>query len=552
MSELEVRHAVDEVSLQLLGPVRLSRGGRDLAAGPPQRRAVLALLALAGGQPVGRTEICAALWPVRAPAAAWNVVQTHIKNLRQVLEPGRRRRARSVLLPSVGSGYALRLVPSAVDALRFRVLVGRARRARRVDDRGELRRAAGEALRLWRPPLPDVPGLGEHVSVTTLVSEQRLVLGWYADVMIRDGRGEEVLTAVEEDARRHPLDEQAQARLLRLYAALGRRADGVQTYHVVRTRLRDELAIGPGVELSALYRELIRHEGGRVRGPSSGGPPVAPSPPPASPSQLPARPAHFVGRAEELRRLDRATWRQSAGPVLLVIQGPAGVGKSALALQWAHRVAGRFTDGQLYANVAASAGPAEVLRNFLDALRCPTVGGRAGLDALAATYRSALASRRLVIVLDDVRGPGEVRPLLPGSGPSVVVVTTREPLGELLVECRSTQVRLGPLPPAEALDFVRRLGLPQPGSAGRGGPGRAVSTGSGASAGAADGSGGARAAATEGAGGGAAIAYASRMRGLLSQHPEPAAALVAIAVAGGLAPGRAARLVAGLLDRKRG
>ncbi|MBY8872671.1 winged helix-turn-helix domain-containing protein [Micromonospora sp. PLK6-60] len=524
MSELQVRHASDEVSLEMLGPLRLRRGGEELAVGPPQRRAVLALLALAGGQPIGRDELCAALWPVRPPTAAANVLQTHVKNLRRVLEPWRPRRAGSVLLPSVGPGYALRVPRAAVDALRFRALVAAARAARVAGDRERLRREAGAALRLWRRPLPDVPALAGHGRVAALVTEWRQVLGWYADEAIRADRGDEVLTTVEQDAGRHPLDERAQARLLRLYCAVGRRADAVASYHLARRRLRDELGIDPGPELAGAYRELLR-----CRGPVRAAPGGAPAPG-VPPAQLPPRPAEFVGRAAELRRLDLATAAPvaAAEPVLLVVEGPAGVGKSALALQWAHRGLGRFPDGQLYANLGSTAaGPAEVLRNFLRALGLPEVAERTScLDGLASAYRSAVAGRRLLVVLDDVRDPAQVPPLLPGRGPSVVALTTREPIGGPLVVHRGERVPLGPLSPEEAVALVRRLDArqrrPAPGE-----PAVPVA--------------GDRPVVGEPTpGGAAAVAYAWSMRSLLSRHPEPASALVTVAVAGGLPPDRAA------------
>ncbi|MGC4895995.1 BTAD domain-containing putative transcriptional regulator [Micromonospora sp. DT31] len=518
MSVQQVVCASGEVSLQLLGPLRLRRGSEELAAGPPQRRAVLALLALAGGQPMTRDELCAALWPDRPPTAAANVLQTHVKHLRRVLEPWRPRRARSALLPSVGSGYALRVPRTAVDALRFRDLVAGARAARLAGDRERLRREAGAALRLWRRPLPDVPALAGHVRVAVLVAEWRQVLGWYSDEVIRADRGEEVLTAVEQDAGRHPLDEGAQARLVRLYGAVGRRADAVASYHVARRRLGEELGIDPGPELSDAYRDVLRCRDSVTR--------VAAPVPAAVPAQLPPRPADFVGRAAELRRLDLAVAPVTglAEPVLLVVEGPAGVGKSALVLHWAQRSVDRFPDGQLYANLAASgSGPVEVLRNFLRALGLPEAAEQTTcLDGLSAAYRSAIAGRRLLIVLDDVCDPAQVAPLLPGGGPSVVAVTTREPIGGPLVVHRGERVPVGPLSPAEAVDLVGRLNARQRWTAADPAPEAEPVVGE----------------PTPGTA--AVMAYAWSMRALLSHHPEPASALVAVAVAGGLPRERAA------------
>src|SRR5262249_57976827 len=156
---------------------------------------------------------------------------------------------------------------------------------------------------------------------------------------------------------------------------------------------------------------------------------------------LPKAPVAFTGRARELARLTEAPTAgldpaepaaERVGAVVIsAIAGTAGVGKTALAVHWAHQVADRFPDGQLYVNLrgfdpaGAAMDPAEAVRGFLDALGVPVAGIPVGADAQAALYRSVLAGRRMLVVLDNARDPGQVRPLLPATPGGLVLVTSR-------------------------------------------------------------------------------------------------------------------------------
>ncbi|MCO1653684.1 BTAD domain-containing putative transcriptional regulator [Pseudonocardia humida] len=263
--------------IQLLGAVRAARDA-ELDAGPPQRRAVLAVLALAGGHPVTRDELTAALWPEGCPPRATNIIQTHVKHLRQVFEPDRPSRSASALLPALGAAYALRVGPAEVDALRFRALVTQARGARGTGDRTRFWLAAGEAVRMWRPPAPDLPLLLGHPRLLTLVAEWHAVLSWYVDAALERGCVDEVLPVLEEQARDCPLDERVQARLLRAYRAVGRRDAAFAAFERVRQDLAGELGVDPCPELAAAHLALLHDD--------------AP-PPPARPAPVVAsRPAH--------------------------------------------------------------------------------------------------------------------------------------------------------------------------------------------------------------------------------------------------------------------
>jgi DNA-binding SARP family transcriptional activator len=249
--------------IQLLGPVRVWRDGVEVTPAPAQQRAVLAVLALAVGRPVRRERLVVALWADQPPRTAWNVVQTHVKRLRSALEPGRQPRAPSAVLPRVGDGYALRVDPECVDLARFRRLAGAARDRRGAGDNAGAWALLDEALALWQAePLADVPPLADRPVAAALAEERWQALGWYGEAALALGRAAETLPSVEEAALARPLDERAQARLVRAYHAVGRRADAFATYHETRRRLAETLGVDPGPDLRRAHEAVLR-EGGR-------------------------------------------------------------------------------------------------------------------------------------------------------------------------------------------------------------------------------------------------------------------------------------------------
>ncbi|WP_170318794.1 AfsR/SARP family transcriptional regulator, partial [Allorhizocola rhizosphaerae] len=419
------------VLIQVLGTIRAWRDAEELDLGPAAQRAVLGLLALACGQPLGRNEIAAGLWPDRRPpASAANVIQTYVKNLRRVLEPGRARRAASTVLRQIGDGYALY---APTDLLRFRTLSN-------AD-------SLEEALALWQgPPLADVPVLAAHPRVLALVDERHAALARYGELMLNSGRAAEGLSALEEAAEAQPLNEAWQALLIRAYQAAGRRSQAFAIFHEVRRRLVDELGVDPGLELMQAHASLLRHDSGAD---AMG----------LVPAQLPADVPHFVGRSSELSQLD------SVPGGVVVVSGPPGVGKTALAVRWAHRIADRFPDGQLYLNLrgfdpgGVVMDRADAMRWFLDALGVPAERVPSTVDAQAALYRSRIAGRRMLIVLDNARDAEQVRPLLPGTPGCLVLVTSRNQLASLVAAEGARPLPLDLLGSAAARDLLaQRIG----------------------------------------------------------------------------------------------
>ncbi|OLB77016.1 MAG: hypothetical protein AUI14_17385 [Actinobacteria bacterium 13_2_20CM_2_71_6] len=443
----------EALAVELFGPVRLWHGSREVPVRPGQQRALLALLALAAGRPVGRAAIEETLWNRDRPVGAWNVVQTHVKRLRAALEPERAARTSSLLLPRAGDGYRLRLPPDGVDLHRFGSLTQRGRDAQRG---GRQQRAFAwfrEAFAQWQAdPVADVPLLAEHSTVTAAVERRWTAISWYTEAALALGRAADVIALAEEAARANPLDERAQATLIRLYQALGRRDTAFTTFRDTRERLVDSLGVDPGRELSEAYRQVLRAPADAATEPA--GPDV--------PRQLPADTADFTGRREEVRRLrdllTTAATRTGGPATVVTLTGMGGIGKTTLAAHVGHRVAGAYPDGQLYVWLRGATGapvpPVDVLGTVLRDLGVTGSAVPNGVDDRARLYRSRIAGRRMLLVFDDAANEAQLRPLLPGTAGCAVVVTSRYRLDAL---AGAQHIDLGLLDRGEAVALLHRL-----------------------------------------------------------------------------------------------
>jgi DNA-binding SARP family transcriptional activator/tetratricopeptide (TPR) repeat protein len=443
---------------QLLGPLRAWYDDIEVDLGPPARRAVLGLLVLAGGEPISRSELVDALWGERPPASVANVLQTHVKHLRRLLEPGRPAQQPSVLLPHVGGGYAIRADLVDSDLIGFRRLIGLAGVAEREGDTRQAAALLGEAVRLWRgQPLADIPSLAGHPKLVGLSAERRHTVTRFGEAMIAIGAAEDALPALGEAAAEQPLDEWAHATLIDANRAAGRRSAAFTVYHGIRARLADELGVSPGPKLSAAYLALLHDDV------TTGAPADDPSRTEV-PAQLPADVVDFSGRVDELLELDGllpSTDGEASVP-LVVISGSAGVGKTALAVHWAHRIRHRYPDGQLYANLRGHArqGPAqpiEILAAFLFSLGIPPDRAPLDVETAAALLRTSLAGRRVLIILDNAGGADQIRPLLPGNNDCLVLVTARERMVGLVARNGARHLVLDVLSRADALDLLDRV-----------------------------------------------------------------------------------------------
>lgn len=462
--------------IQLLGPVRAWYADDEIELGGPRQRALFGLLALAGGQPLGRAELIHVLWYDRPPASAANVIQTHVKHLRRLLDPHRRPHSPSPVLPSIGDGYALHIGGDAVDVTRFRQLVAAARGHASTPARPAVTLLA-EALSLWQgTPLADVPALATHPWVAGLHNERQAAVAHYGELMIAAGNAVEALPAIEEAAARQPLDEAVQALLVRAYQAAGRPARAFETYHQTRLRLAEELGVDPGPHLVAAHHSLLQSSPSPDPKPApAGSPPPAPTSAPATPStmesagptprQLPADVYGFTGRSRELSQLDTllaSSEDGSSSALIAAVSGSPGVGKTALAVHWAHRVSHRFPDGQLYVDLrgyeaGSPMSTGDALARLLAAVGVPGSAIPPDLDERAARWRTAAAGRRLLVMLDDVASVDQVRLLLPGTPSCMVLVTSRDTLGGLVALQGARRLPVDLLSLDESVTLLRTL-----------------------------------------------------------------------------------------------
>ncbi|WP_030674786.1 BTAD domain-containing putative transcriptional regulator [Streptomyces rimosus] len=464
------------MDFSLLGPISVTTGSGELALGPAKRRSVLALLLLQPNTTVPLEQLIDSLWEDEPPEHARTVVQGHVSRLRATLAGGGAE-AYGIELATHGSAYLLRLPEELIDAHRFGELVALARPEGAPGDAVPLLR---EALGLWRgPALTGTVTSPPFAAAAHALEEQRLTA---TEALARAhsalGEHEQAAAVLYTAAVNNPLREGMVAELMQALFRTGRQSDAMEWFHRTRRLLDEELGVGPGARLKRAYEEILRAEGaggnakdttraaggGRtptrtaggaaapvdprvstpvdprvpaqaVRGPAAADTPSGRS---SAPRLLPRPPARFLGREQQLAALSAVV--RSAVPgesPLAVVTGPAGVGKTACAVQWSHAYAEAFPDGQLFAdlrgfNEGAAAEPVEILRDFLLALGTPPDRVPTSAQSASALFRSLVAGRRLLVVLDNAQSSAQVRPLLPGGEHCVTVVTSRSRLDGLV------------------------------------------------------------------------------------------------------------------------
>ncbi|MEU2792368.1 BTAD domain-containing putative transcriptional regulator [Streptomyces sp. NPDC007100] len=465
--------------LTVLGPVRVWRDGIELTLGPPKQRALLALLLVRAGQPVSLSEMVDVLWGPAPPKSAANVVHRHVGSIRRLLGEGGPAGVAGGILVRGAGGYRVDVDAGALDLLRFRQLAGQARRAAAAGSPGRSVELFLQALELWQGPVAaGVPeGIRAHPAFVAVDQEYPAAVKEAAEAAWERGDPEQAVPVLRQAADRYPLDEALQARLMRALAATGRQAEALEAHRTLRSRLKEELGIDPGREVRAVHEQMLR-QGSPILPVSPATPPPVPRTPGlrsgVRPAQLPSDLPFFTGRRAELTRTRELLAVPAGEPgmhesppalVISAIGGMAGIGKTTLAVHWAHQVAHHFPDGQLYANLrgfdpaGSVTSSGEALRAFLHALGVPPTGIPAGVDAQAALYRSLLSGRRMLVLLDNVRDSAHARPLLPGTPGCLVIVTSRSRLDGLIVADGARPLPLGLMSKADAREaLARRLG----------------------------------------------------------------------------------------------
>ncbi|WP_326796907.1 transcriptional regulator [Streptomyces sp. NBC_01808] len=473
--------------LRLLGPVEL-RGadGRLYALGPPQQRCVLAVLAMSPGRPVMVEMLIRHAWHDESADVARDALYSYVSRLRRLLRQASGEDPDVPVLRRGDGGYVLDIAPESVDLLRARALAGKGRSERAGDPERALQ-LLGEATALWRgTPLAGLRGQWAEQVRTGLERERVTLLTERYDLELELGRHAESVAGLSAEVVEHPLAEPLAGQLMLALYRSGRQADALQVYARARRSLVEEIGEEPGPELRRLHEQILRRSPGLDQGPDPQAPPSEeqkPGVPPAGaeepkapplaalpairPAQLPPDVAGFTGRETYLCRLERllpVAGEVSSGAAISAVVGTAGVGKTALALHWGHRVADRFPDGQLYVNLRGFAAadsptePAEALRGFLQALRIPDSQIPEGTDARTGLFRSLLTGRRILVILDNARDADQVLPLLPGASGCATLITSRRQLPDLVAATGADQIVLEPFSTEEARQLlVRRL-----------------------------------------------------------------------------------------------
>jgi DNA-binding SARP family transcriptional activator len=498
-----------QVSFRILGPLEIRAGQAWTGIQAPKWRALLAVLLLQPGELVSTGRLIDELWGEQPPATAANLVSVYVHRLRRLLgEPSGQDRGTSggCELITRPPGYQLRLAPGSLDADRFAALAADGRRELAAGNPERAAAQLGEALGLWRGrALADVPASPLISAEQSRLEETRAdALALRIEADLRCGRHGQVIPELQRLLADRPLREELWALLMQAQHGAGRQAAALAAYARAREVIADELGVDPGPDLQRLYQEILRADASAAAvtaGATDRAGPAVPDPrppgqlsrsadvnverPPSGadaggsapdrargpaqaraempvPAQLPADIADFTGRASQVTQLCgllAGAGREAnpeAVPVVLVM-GSGGLGKTTLAVHAAHLLAAEFPDGQLYASLLGAtqpADPAEVLARFLRELGMDPAHIPVGEEERAAAFRTLLAGRRLLVVLDDARDAAQVRSLLPGSSSCAVVITARGRLPELV---GSRILDLDVLPEAEARALFGRV-----------------------------------------------------------------------------------------------
>ncbi|GIG62926.1 regulatory protein AfsR [Longispora fulva] len=426
---------MDTLRFEVLGSVRAWRGDSELNVGAPQQRAVLSVLLLRRGRLATVDELVDALWETDPPPRAVGALRTYTSRLRAVLGPE--------TLRSAAGGYVL-----DAPELDLATFEGRIAAARRATDPGTAAGLVHDALALWQgEPLAGVPGPYAAAQRDRLTEEWLAALEYRIELDLHLGRHARLVGELAELTARHPLREGLRAsQMLALYRS-GRQGEALKAFADTHELLVEELGADPGSALRELHHQILN---GTV--PDAGAEV-------AVPAQLPADVPDFTGRAGEVDAARAVLTGAGQRPMSVVaVSGAGGAGKTTFALHLAHLVRDRFPDGQLYVDLRG-VGPAPreadaVLAAFLAAFGVPIERLPDDLAERAALFRSTVADRRVLVVLDNARDAAQVRSLLPGTAGCVVVVTSRARLVDLHA---SHVVHLDALPVNDALDLLGRI-----------------------------------------------------------------------------------------------
>ncbi|MFH7336764.1 BTAD domain-containing putative transcriptional regulator [Streptomyces sp. KHY 26] len=416
-----------------------------MSLGPLKQRLVLAMLLCRANALVSVDLLTEAVWDGEPPRTARKNLQVYVSALRKILaEAGAGDR-----LAHRPGGYVLRLGEGELDVLRFQALARAGREAAADGDAERAARLLRDARMLWvGVPLPELACSGPlRAEAERLAARHLAVCEDWAEAALEAGHAREVTEATGDLVERYPLRERLRATQMTALYRSGRRAEALAAYDELRQSLSRELGLSPSPVLESLYRSILTAE--------AGPPEAARTVRRRPPVQLPPDLADFTGREETVAELLRVA---EAGGAVGVVVGPAGAGKTALAVRAAHRLGDEFPGGRIFVRLHDDDGVprslGSVTAELLGHTDVPTGAARGDSGRAAALWRAWLADRKVLVVLDGADEEAAVRPLLPGAGRSAVVVTARTQLAGLAPAHR---VQVPPLTTAEALDLLGRL-----------------------------------------------------------------------------------------------
>jgi DNA-binding SARP family transcriptional activator len=416
--------------------------GSQVTLRAPMERALLATLLLRPREVVTNAYLLDLLWQGFPPANAQASLHNHIRRLRRALG------SQASRIQTRQPGYLFDVQDDEVDIRIFEDLVRCGRARARAREWAEAAAMMDDALALWRgEPLADITANTLTEQEVPRLHEMRVdALQWRFEAELAVGGHEEIVPDLQRLILAHPLRERLHGQLMLAYYRSGRQAEALAAFREARRTFVTDLGIEPSAELRRLHRQILAGD-------------VAEAGERPLPAQLPPDLSSFSGRGEELARLDAAT-RKHGRPCVLVISGPGGIGKTSLAVHWAHRVCGQFVDGQLYIDLrgfsrsAVAVSSAEALRGFLAALGIPADRTPTELAELSGLFRSVVASKRILVFLDNARDADQVRPLLAGTGGCLTIVTSRNPLAGMVVGDNAHSVALDVLAHKASLELL--------------------------------------------------------------------------------------------------
>ncbi|WP_426565420.1 BTAD domain-containing putative transcriptional regulator [Angustibacter sp. McL0619] len=444
-----------DLQVRLLGPVTLSVCGAVVPAGPRLQRSLLAVLAINAGLALSRSVLVDFLWGEQPPSTVSHSLHTLVWSLRRLLGSER--------LERVGDGYRLSLGVGECDVLRVRQLAGYVQR--RDTPAEEALAGAEAALSFWTgSPLSDVEGVAADLVRAELESLRTQLVAARVELLIELSRAVEALSSLRSEAANDPLNERFSELLIIALHQLGRRPEALAEFDRVRHALREELGLDPGPGLRTAHEKVLRG-GDPERPPDRVDKPV----PVPKPAQLPATSRDFIGRHGETAQLvgwlnqDQDAAKAQAGPRVVVLHGPGGIGKTSLGLRAAHLVAAGYPDGQLYASLRGfdPAHPAlvaaDVLPGFLRGLGVLDEDMPLGAADQSAMLRTVIAERRMLLFLDDAPSGQVVQDLLPGTAGCAVLVTSRQRMAGLVAREGARRLDVRPMADAECVQLMSHL-----------------------------------------------------------------------------------------------